>query len=297
MDKDSNPLETDHDLEEINELIKNLEEQRSNYEKQGEFLEAEKTHQRILQLKRDHKDRREAKLLDRQNKALEELDNTFNEEFKNFNDDWDSRMEKYREECKELENQLKQKQENEYETTKKSLEDSIPIIPKHSSEFLNLKRIQDTLVTKHEYVEAHAIQQQMIELEEKEKENWGQDRDSQIKQGLAALQKRQDNELQAFRQKAKNGFDEMKKTKAVEMESLLKKYQNIKKEMQNAHRREKNRFDGKHTTGSGIFISETTGTKSVFSGRATFSGRSQSGTFSMRPQSATSRSFEPKEIS
>lgn len=230
-------------------------------------------HQRILQLKAEQKKQREDQLLDRQTRNLEDLENNFNEEFKNFNTDWDDRMNKYRESCKDSEQQLKAKQENEVETTRKQLEETTPLIPKHSSEILNLKRIQETLVKNKEYIEAHAIQQQMIDLEESQKKTWGTDRKAQIDLAIASLERKQANEMAGFKQKAKNGFDELKKQRAQEMESLLKRYQNLKKEMQNSHRLEKNRFDGKHTTGSGIFKSEVAGSKSLFSPRNTFAAR------------------------
>ncbi|CAG9323709.1 unnamed protein product [Blepharisma stoltei] len=249
--------------DETDEIIKQLEAQRSTYEKSGEFLEAEKVHQRILHFKAEQKQRREDELSERQAKEAADLETTFEEEFKAFNDDWDNRMNTYKENCKEMEQQMKGKQENEFETTKKSLEESIPIIPKHSSEYLNLKRIQDTLVRNKEYVEAHAIQQQMIDLEENEKKDWGKDRDTQISLALSTLSKRHEHELEAFKLKAGKGFDELKKLRAAEMESLLKRYQNLKAEQKNAHKLQKNRFYGKHTTGSGLYKTENTASSKV----------------------------------
>ena len=96
----------------------------------------------------------------------------------------------------------------------------------------------------------------MVELEEIEKQSWGEDRLVKIQQYLTALAKRQENEISSFRQKAKNGFEELKKQKAAKLESLLKKYQNFRNEVKISHKLEKNRFDGKHTTGSGTFKSD-----------------------------------------
>jgi hypothetical protein len=144
-----------------------------------------------------------------------------------------------------------QKQSNEFETTKKQLEESIPVIPKHSPELLNLRRIQDTLVKNKEYKEAHLVQQQMIDLEERLKSTWGLERDSKIQQNLTALTKRQENEINSFKQKILAGAEELKKMKVTELEAIMKKYQNLRKEMKITHKLEKNRFDGKHTTGCG----------------------------------------------
>jgi len=127
------------------------------------------------------------------------------------------------------------------------------MIPKHSSEVLNLKRIQDTVVRNKEYKEAHTIQQKILELEEEERKTWGEERNAKIEQNMAALAKRHENEVNSFRKRAKTGFDEMNKEKSARLESLLKKYQNLRNEVKIAHKLEKNRSDGKHTTGSGIF--------------------------------------------
>jgi hypothetical protein len=223
-------------------------------------------HQRILKFRQEQKKKREETLTSKQAKELADIEAAYEAELKQFNDEWEDKMQKYKAKCQEDEDQLNQRQLNEKETTTKNLEDSIPIIPKHSSEFLNLKRIQETLVRNKEYKEAHAIQQKMIELEEIEKLTWGDDRQAKIQQNLTALAKRQENEINSFRQKAKNGFDELKKQKAAKLESLLKKYQNLRKEIKIAHKLEKNRLDGKHTTGSGIFKSDIT-----MSSRAIFS--------------------------
>ena len=144
-----------------------------------------------------------------------------------------------------------EKQALEFEASKKQLEETIPIIPKHSPELLNLRRIQDTLVKNKEYKEAHLVQQQMIDLEERLKSTWGLERDSKIQQNLAAVIKRQENEVSSFKQKVLAGAEELKKMKVNEMEGIVKKYQNLRKELKITHKLEKNRFDGKHTTGCG----------------------------------------------
>ena len=105
----------------------------------------------------------------------------------------------------------------------------------------------------------------MADLEEKEKLTWGDERNSKIQQSLQALTKRHENELNRLVMKAKNGFDELKKQRAAELESLIKKYQNIQKEMKIAHKLESNRFGGKHTTGSGLFKTDmTASTRQIF---------------------------------
>jgi hypothetical protein len=44
------------------------------------------------------------------------------------------------------EDELREKHQKEIESERDRLEKTVPIIPKHSSEYLNLKRIMDNLV-------------------------------------------------------------------------------------------------------------------------------------------------------
>lgn len=196
------------------------------------------------------------------------------EELQSHNSQWQEKLSLFRQSCKDAEDQLVKRQSNEVETLRKELEESLPVIPKHSPELLNLKRIQDTLVRNKEYKEAHFVQQQMIELEEKLKQSWGLDRDAKIQQNMTALAKKQENEIGSFKQKVIAGAEELKKMRASEYESIVKKYQNVRKEMAIAHKLERNRFEGKHTTGCGTFKTDLNqSSRAIFNLRTPISSR------------------------
>ena len=57
------------------------------------------------------------------------------------------------------------------------------------------------------------------------------------------------------------------------METFIKKFQNVKKELEVSHKVEKNKFEGKHTTGSGIFKTDASiANKLIISARNTNNG-------------------------
>ncbi|OMJ68847.1 hypothetical protein SteCoe_33584 [Stentor coeruleus] len=237
--------------DEIEELIKNLEDQCKISEKSGNFLEADKIYQRILELKKQAQIKKREILIARQKNEVSDIELAYQEELKLHNTQWQEKLTLFKQSCKDAEDQLIQKQKTEYESNKILQEESTPIIPKHSPELLNLKRIQDTLVRNKEYKEAYFVQQQMIELEEKLKSTWGVDREAKIQQNLAQIVKKQDNEMASFKQKILSGAEELKKMRNAEYESLIKKYQNLRKELVITQKLERNRFEGKHTTGCG----------------------------------------------
>ena len=244
-------------------------------------------YQRTLDLKKELQRRRKDNLLARHSSESEDIGNAYQEELSTHNSQWQEKLKTFKQSCIESEDQLVKRQASEYEALKKNLEESIPVIPKHSPELLNLKRIQDTLVRNKEYREAHVVQQQMFDLEEKLKQTWGLERETKIQRELAAIAKRHENELASFKQKLVAGAEELKKLRAVEYDSLIKKYQNFKKELVITHKLEQNRFDGKHTTGCGV-----TGIDLNQSSRAIFRTP-----YSSRPGTvADSRSFMAKSF-
>ena len=251
-----------------------LNAQRLQCESEGDFLGADSIYQKILRDKETLRKKQRKALEDKQSREVDTHESNFQEAFQEFNEEWDRKIEEYRQCCLNQEQELKEKHQEEFEKTQKNLEETIPVIPKHSSEFLNLQRIRDTLARNKEYKEAHEVQQKMLFLEEQEKMNWGRDRDAKIKLQLSILSKRLENELSSFKQKAMNGLDELKKQRGYEMECFVKKYQNIKKEIDIAHRVERNKFEGKHTTGSGIYKTDANlASKLVNSPSKTFAKR------------------------
>ena len=75
-----------------------------------------------------------------------EIENLHSRDFEVFNESWDNRFEEYKQACIRAEEELKEKHQKELDVEKDRLEKTVPIIPKHSSEYLNLKRIMDNLV-------------------------------------------------------------------------------------------------------------------------------------------------------
>ena len=231
-------------------------------------------YQRIIELKKQLQKRKSSCLSQKQQVEAADIEAAYQEEVQNHNAQWQEKMALFKQSCKDAEDHLMKRQSAEYEATRTDLEDSLPVIPKHSPELLNLKRIQDTLVRNKEYKEAHFVQQQMIELEDKLKQSWGVDRDAKIVQSLAVLTKKQENEVASFKQKLLAGAEELKKLRAVEFESIVKKYQNLRKEIAISHKLERNRFEGKHTTGCGTFKTDLNQTsRAIFNMRTPASSR------------------------
>lgn len=81
------------------------------------------------------------------------------------------------------------------------------------------------------YTEAHKIQTKVQQLEEIEQEKWEGERQQKLSYQQTQLMKKHALELKAFHKKVQSKIDAMKKQRAIELEQLLQKYQNIKKDL------------------------------------------------------------------
>lgn len=98
------------------------------------------------------------------------------------------------------------------------LESTIPGKPKESPELLNLRKIEEQLANKAEYIEAHKVQQRRLIVERNEQEKWEVERRSRINKQMDQLKTRQKVELKALEQKIESGKEEQRKMRAIELE-------------------------------------------------------------------------------
>ncbi|CAI2376064.1 unnamed protein product [Moneuplotes crassus] len=227
----------------IEEFIEILEEHCKNCENEGKYVEAEMAKNRIKELKEQKKQMDLEELLNRQQNENIELEETHILEFNNFNQDWDKRMNAFQVHSSTLIKDLEQKHINKHEEWKEKLDERIPIKFKPSSELLNLRRIQINLAKQKEYKEAHQVQIRAQKLEKEEQASYNEDRNGKIMKSEEKLFQQQDNEMEALRKRIIAGENEQKKQRALELERMFQRYQNVKKELENQHKMEKIRLE------------------------------------------------------
>jgi len=140
-----------------------------------------------------------------------------------------------------------EKQKREKIQLLEKLEKQIPLNPKASSELLNMIKIQEGLRKQQEFGEAHKVQQRINLLSRNENVAWDKEKKRKVMQQESHLDKKQEIELSALKKRLRTVEDEMNVTRIAELESLLQKYQNAKKDLQNIQIQELNRFSGQKT--------------------------------------------------
>eukprot|EP01017_Pseudomicrothorax_dubius_P038119 TRINITY_DN5672_c0_g1_i1.p1 TRINITY_DN5672_c0_g1~~TRINITY_DN5672_c0_g1_i1.p1 ORF type:complete len:309 (-),score=117.76 TRINITY_DN5672_c0_g1_i1:162-1088(-) len=226
------------DLEDIQEIVLQLTDQMKEFERAGKYIEAQSALIKIEEFKKEANRKYKEQLRSRHAKERKEIEESHLEEFNKFNEFWDKKMLDFQEEAAKAENELLSRHQEELTKFAEELEKSLPDRPKDSSEILNLRRIEESLARQREYIEAHKVQQKCNSIVMEEIEKWNTIRDQKIRNQISQLVTKQSQELNAFRQRVTSNQDESNKMRTAELERLIQKYQNIRKEVENQHQME-----------------------------------------------------------
>ena len=75
------------------------------------------------------------------------------------------------------------------------------------------------------------MQEKINKLKRDEQERWEATKQQKLAYQQTLFMKKHANELKALQKKVQSKVDSMKKQRAIELEQLLQKYQNIKKDL------------------------------------------------------------------
>ncbi len=130
----------------------------------------------------------------------------------------------------DMENEMIARQKEEIETLHADLDQQLPEKPKASTELLNLRQIQFTLVKQKKYGEANATKAQAQELEDKENERWAKARADKIQAQETLLIQRHTKEREAHTRRTQSALAELELEKNKRIDQLVHSYTNAKKQ-------------------------------------------------------------------
>lgn len=213
----------------LNTFIDLLIDHQKNCESEGKYVEAEIAKNRISELRQQQELKRVESIKSKHLSQKLEIEQTHLEEFNAFNKIWDDKMRDLEGKCKDQEEMMENKHKQEFDTRTEEFNKRTSANAKPTAEILNLKKIQDNLARQKDYAEAHRVQMKVQQLEGEEQARWTDERDQKRSFMQTQLMKKHGMERNAFQKKVQSQLDTLKKQRAVELERLLQKYQNIKK--------------------------------------------------------------------
>lgn len=164
-------------------------------------------------------------------------------EFNQFNQQWDQRMNEFQQHGHGLLKAMEERHIKELDDYSAELEKSLPNIFKPSAELLNMRKIQLNLAKQKNYSDAHAVQVRCNQMEKKERAAYDGNRNHKRQLLENKKIKQQENELLALQKKIEAGENEQKKQRALDLEKMFLRYQNVKKELENKHKMERLRLE------------------------------------------------------
>lgn len=217
-------------MEIVKSDIKNLYEQRKKYIEESNYIKAEEISQKINNYKTIQLKKQQRLFAQRQEAEQDNFEKTFSAELFQFKERWSKKEE-------ELKQMLKQKKLELINRQKIELRDFINNIgerdmkQKITPNYLNLKKVEMTLVKQERFLEAEQIKHQAEKLLKKENDLMEMAYQQKIKKEIEMFKRRQKEELIKSNEDNKKQIYLIQKDKNREYDMIINKYRTFKVEM------------------------------------------------------------------
>jgi len=217
-------------MEIVKSDIKNLYEQRKKYIEESNYIKAEEISQKINNYKTIQLKKQQRLFSQRQEAEQDNFEKTYSAELFQFKERWSQKEE-------ELKQMLKQKKLELINRQKIELRDFINNIgerdmkQKITPNYLNLKKVEMTLVKQERFLEAEQIKHQAEKLLKKENDLMEMEYQQKIKKQIEMFKKRQKEELVKSNEDNKKQIYLLQKDKNKEYDMIINKYRTFKVEM------------------------------------------------------------------
>lgn len=217
-------------MEIVKSDIKNLYEQRKKYIEESNYIKAEEISQKINNYKTIQLKKQQRLFAQRQEAEQDNFEKTYSAELFQFKERWSKKEE-------ELKQMLKQKKLELINRQKMELRDFINNIgerdmkQKITPNYLNLKKVEMTLVKQERFLEAEQIKHQAEKLLKKENDLMEMEYQQKIKKQIEMFKRRQKEELIKSNEDNKKQIYLIQKDKNREYDMIINKYRTFKVEM------------------------------------------------------------------
>lgn len=214
-------------------ILETLVQLQNEYVANGEFLEAEIVRKRHAKLESREKARAHEDYQSRQIAERLGVEEAHMQELQEFNEVWDGKDEEFEAHVIGLQQTLMQRHAQTLDAYRAKIEkETEPRQPKWSKEHINLKAMQDKLAKQKSYVEAAKVKEELDKLESKEYAMWKAKRDAKLAFQEEQFMTKQQMEMTGLISRIEANRNEHKLSRKKELERLLQRYHNVKKQME-----------------------------------------------------------------
>ena len=139
-----------------------LNQQRIELEQEGRFLEAASVKDRLTELGQDFERRKLMELRQKHHEEKDQLELDFQKELDSCNQFWNNKIDQYRAQSQQLEEQLIGKHSNLLVEYEEELKENMPTVGRLTPKILNLEFQINCLVKDQRYREADSLQKKLM---------------------------------------------------------------------------------------------------------------------------------------
>ena len=217
-------------MEKIKNHLQALYQQRKKLIEEANYIKAEETTQKIKEYKNTVIEQQKREFTKRKQLDQDDFEKNYSEELAQFNIRWAKKEDELKSLLDQKEKELIKNQKNELNyyisgTAERNIKHKI------SPNYLNMKKVEMTLVKQERFLEAEQMKQKAEKL--LKEENWLMEIENQkkIKKQIEMLAKRQKEEMAKFRDDKNKQIYMIQKDKNKEFDMIINKYRTIKVEM------------------------------------------------------------------
>ncbi len=217
-------------MEKVKNHLKSLYEQRKKLIEDAEYIKAEETTQKIKRYKNNVLEQQKLEFSKRKQADQESFEKNYGEELAQFNERWAKKEEELKSFLDKKERELIKNQKNELNYyISGSAENNTK--QKISPNYLNMKKVEMTLVKQERFLEAEQMKQKAEKLLKEENRLLEIQNQKKLKKKIELLMKRQKEELAKFKDDKDKQIYLIQRDKNKEFDMIINKYRTIKVEM------------------------------------------------------------------
>ena len=217
-------------MEIVKSDIKNLYEQRKKYIEESNYIKAEEISQKINNYKTIQLKKQQRLFAQRQEAEQYNFEKTFSAELFQFKERWSKKEEELKQMLKQKKLELKNRQKIELRDFINNIGER-DMKQKITPNYLNLKKVEMTLVKQERFLEAEQIKHQAEKLLKKENDLMEMAYQQKIKKEIEMFKRRQKEELIKSNEDNKKQIYLIQKDKNREYDMIINKYRTFKVEM------------------------------------------------------------------
>ena len=227
-------------MDKVKNHLKTLYEQRKKLIEDAEYIKAEELTQKIKKYKNTVLDQQKIEFTKRKQAEQESFDKNYSEEIAQFNERWAKKEEELKMFLDQREKELIKNQKNEINYYLSGA-DERNAKQKISPNYLNMKKVEMTLVKQERFLEAEQMKQKAEKLLKEENRLLEIQNQKKMKKKIEILMKRHKEDLNKFKDDKAKQLYLIQKEKNREYDMIVNKYRTIKVEMMLRQKDDENR--------------------------------------------------------